>query len=148
MRIPRKIDINLRYDPRFPPNFPFWADLRGHIPQNRPNRLKFPSPKTTQNDQFGIGPLWALWGVLIYLAFLALQFVLALGNRPKGERMAYALTLWVYAFLAVYLLVCSIFLTVKAFAVSISDTLCHVCKLMLYVGSPRRVERQEHVRGY
>jgi chitin synthase len=47
----------------------------------------------------------------IYLAFLALQvsgikrlwclnfdpyvqFVLALGNRPKGERMAYALTLW------------------------------------------------------
>jgi hypothetical protein len=30
----------------------------------------------------------------IYLAFLALQFVLALGNRPKGERTAYAITLW------------------------------------------------------
>ncbi|KAG8740079.1 Chitin synthase, class 2 [Ceratobasidium sp. 414] len=29
----------------------------------------------------------------IYLAFLALQFILALGNRPKGERMAYFLTL-------------------------------------------------------
>ncbi|KAI0314805.1 glycosyltransferase family 2 protein [Amylostereum chailletii] len=51
----------------------------------------------------------------IYLAFLALQFVLALGNRPKGERMAYALTMWVYAVLAVYLLVCSLALTVKAF---------------------------------
>ncbi|KAG1874478.1 glycosyltransferase family 2 protein [Suillus subalutaceus] len=52
----------------------------------------------------------------IYLAFLGLQFVLALGNRPKGERTAYAITLWVYAFLAVYLLVCSFWLTGKAFA--------------------------------
>ncbi|KAG9317517.1 glycosyltransferase family 2 protein [Chiua virens] len=51
----------------------------------------------------------------IYLAFLALQFVLALGNRPKGERTAYAVTLWVYAFLAVYLLICSFWLTIKAF---------------------------------
>ncbi|KAG2056473.1 glycosyltransferase family 2 protein [Suillus hirtellus] len=52
----------------------------------------------------------------IYLAFLAMQFVLALGNRPKGERTAYAITLWVYAFLAVYLLVCSFWLTGKAFS--------------------------------
>ncbi|KAG2118792.1 glycosyltransferase family 2 protein [Suillus discolor] len=52
----------------------------------------------------------------IYLAFLAMQFVLALGNRPKGERTAYAVTLWVYAFLAVYLLVCSFWLTGKAFS--------------------------------
>jgi len=52
----------------------------------------------------------------IYLGFLAIQFVLALGNRPKGERMAYVITLWVYAILAVYLLTCSIALTVKAFA--------------------------------
>ncbi|KAH9077145.1 chitin synthase [Lactarius deliciosus] len=43
-------------------------------------------------------------------------FVLALGNRPKGERAAYTITLWVYAFMAVYLLVCSLALTVKAFA--------------------------------
>ncbi|EMD40851.1 glycosyltransferase family 2 protein [Gelatoporia subvermispora B] len=52
----------------------------------------------------------------IYLAFLCLQFVLALGNRPKGERAAYVVTLWVYGILAVYLLVCSFWLTVKAFA--------------------------------
>ncbi|OSC98981.1 glycosyltransferase family 2 protein [Trametes coccinea BRFM310] len=51
----------------------------------------------------------------IYLAFLALQFVLALGNRPKGERATYNITLWVYGFLAVYLLVCSWALTVVAF---------------------------------
>jgi len=30
----------------------------------------------------------------IYLSFLALQFILALGNRPKGERVAYVTTLW------------------------------------------------------
>jgi len=52
----------------------------------------------------------------IYLGFLAIQFVLALGNRPKGERTAYVITLWVYAGLAIYLLVCSLTLTVKAFA--------------------------------
>jgi hypothetical protein len=62
-----------------------------------------------------------------------MQFVLALGNRPKGERTLYAITLWyavsliflnlykltviyrVYAFLAMYLLVASLALTVKAF---------------------------------
>jgi len=52
----------------------------------------------------------------IYLSFLALQFVLALGNRPKGERAAYTITLWVYAFMALYLLVCSFWLTGKAFS--------------------------------
>jgi chitin synthase len=52
----------------------------------------------------------------IYLGFLAIQFVLALGNRPKGERTAYVITLWVYAFLALYLLVCSWALTIKAFS--------------------------------
>jgi len=51
-----------------------------------------------------------------YLTFLVLQFVLALGNRPKGERGLYVTTLWVYAFLSLYLLVCSFWLTIKAFA--------------------------------
>lgn len=51
----------------------------------------------------------------VYLSFLALQFVLALGNRPKGERFTYALTLWVFAILSVYLIVCSFWLTVRAF---------------------------------
>ncbi|KAG8859628.1 Chitin synthase, class 2 [Serendipita sp. 411] len=52
----------------------------------------------------------------IYLATLALQFVLALGNRPKGERFMYVASLWIFAFLAVYLFACSIVLTVKAFS--------------------------------
>ncbi|KAJ1311786.1 hypothetical protein OPQ81_010252 [Rhizoctonia solani] len=51
----------------------------------------------------------------IYLAFLGLQFVLALGNRPKGERLTYFITLCVFAVLSVYLIVCSLWLTVLAF---------------------------------
>lgn len=50
-----------------------------------------------------------------YLGFLALQFILGLGNRPKGERIPYAVTFWTYAILAVYLLVCSFWLTINAF---------------------------------
>ena len=53
----------------------------------------------------------------LYLAFLALQFVLALGNRPKGERLTYNITLWVFGVLSLYLLVCSLWLTVVAFKV-------------------------------
>jgi len=52
---------------------------------------------------------------LVYVFFLALQFIMALGNRPKGERIPYVVTLWVFAVLAIYLLVCSFVLTIKAF---------------------------------
>ncbi|KAL7422785.1 Chitin synthase, class 7 [Cryptotrichosporon argae] len=51
----------------------------------------------------------------IYLVFLALQFILALGNRPKGEKGIYIFTLIVFAILTLYLLVCSVILSVKAF---------------------------------
>ncbi|KAJ7124787.1 chitin synthase [Mycena crocata] len=59
-----------------------------------------------------------LFGNVIYCHWinLSLKFILALGNRPKGERFAYTLTMWVYAILAVYLLVCSFWLTATAFA--------------------------------
>jgi len=52
----------------------------------------------------------------IYLGFLALQFILGLGNRPKGERIPYTITFYAYAILAIYLLVCSFWLTANAFA--------------------------------
>jgi chitin synthase len=45
--------------------------------------------------------------------------VLALGNRPKGEKGLYILTLWTFAVLALYLVVCSVILSVEAFKVSI-----------------------------
>jgi len=46
---------------------------------------------------------------------LALQFVLALGNRPKGEKAAYLVTITVYALLSLYLIVCSFWLTYLSF---------------------------------
>lgn len=49
------------------------------------------------------------------LAFLALQVILALGNRPKAERGLYTLTMSVYAFFSVYLIFMTVILTVKAF---------------------------------
>ncbi|KAI3597856.1 chitin synthase [Moniliophthora roreri] len=59
---------------------------------------------------------WVNFGFkALYLSFLALQFILALGNRPKGERTAYAITLWVYAVLFAYLLVCAFWLTIVMF---------------------------------
>ncbi|KAF8344932.1 glycosyltransferase family 2 protein [Amanita rubescens] len=55
---------------------------------------------------------WVNSGLMwLYLVFLVMQFVLALGNRPKSERTAYSLTIWVFAILSAYLIACSFWLT-------------------------------------
>lgn len=51
----------------------------------------------------------------LYAGTLALQFVLALGNRPKGEVPTYIASFIVFGFMAYYLLVCAVILTIKAF---------------------------------
>ncbi|EST08235.2 Chitin synthase N-terminal [Kalmanozyma brasiliensis GHG001] len=50
----------------------------------------------------------------IYVFFLVLQFVLALGNRPKGEKATYIASFVVFGVLGLYLIVVSLWLTVKA----------------------------------
>ncbi|GJJ07586.1 Chitin synthase, class 7 [Clathrus columnatus] len=87
----------------------------------------------------------------IYLAFLALQdlydnanlfieFVLALGNRPKGERATYAVTLWVYAILALYLIVCSFWLTIRAFeAIHVNNDPTVLDKIRVILTGPANV---------
>ncbi|KPV74975.1 glycosyltransferase family 2 protein [Rhodotorula graminis WP1] len=52
---------------------------------------------------------------VIYLGFLALQVILALGNRPKAEKRAYTISIAVFAFFSLYLIVCTVVLTIKAF---------------------------------
>ncbi|KAL8281055.1 hypothetical protein RQP46_006413 [Phenoliferia psychrophenolica] len=52
---------------------------------------------------------------VIYLIFLALQIVLALGNRPKAEKLTYTISISVYAFFSLYLILNTVELTVKAF---------------------------------
>ncbi|KAK2463946.1 hypothetical protein APHAL10511_003997 [Amanita phalloides] len=52
----------------------------------------------------------------IYLTFLVMQFVLALGNRPKSERTAYTMTIWVFAILSAYMIACSFWLIGQSFS--------------------------------
>ncbi|CAK3745441.1 glycosyltransferase family 2 [Lecanosticta acicola] len=51
----------------------------------------------------------------VYLAFLLLQFILALGNRPKGSRWSYIVSFAVYALIQFYIIVDSFYLVVHAF---------------------------------
>ncbi|KAK4056773.1 hypothetical protein OIO90_002325 [Microbotryomycetes sp. JL221] len=52
---------------------------------------------------------------VVYLAFLGLQIILALGNRPKAERGFYTLSFSVYALFSAYLITMTVILTIKAF---------------------------------
>lgn len=47
--------------------------------------------------------------------FLALQVILALGNRPKAEKLTYTISIAVFAFFSLYLIFCTVILTIKAF---------------------------------
>ena len=47
-----------------------------------------------------------------YLAFLGLQFILALGNRPKGSRWSYIISFSYFALVMFYLTVLSVFLVI------------------------------------
>ncbi|OCL08324.1 glycosyltransferase family 2 protein [Glonium stellatum] len=51
----------------------------------------------------------------LYLGFLLLQFILALGNRPKGSRYTYITSFCVFGFIQLYIIILSIYLVVKAF---------------------------------
>jgi chitin synthase len=50
-----------------------------------------------------------------YLGFLLLQFILALGNRPKGSRVAYIISFCVFGLIQLYIIVLSMYLVVRAF---------------------------------
>jgi chitin synthase len=50
----------------------------------------------------------------IYVAFLILQFILALGNRPKGSRWTYIVSFVVFAIIQMYLLVLAFYLLITA----------------------------------
>ncbi|KAI5358267.1 putative chitin synthase, nucleotide-diphospho-sugar transferase [Septoria linicola] len=75
----------------------------------------------TSNDQrafpFGntVTPILNTIVKYIYLAFLLLQFILALGNRPKGSRWTYIISFSVYALIQFYIIVDSFYLVINAF---------------------------------
>jgi len=51
----------------------------------------------------------------LYLGCLILQFVLALGNRPKGSRYTYITSFMIFSFIQLYVIVLSLYLVVRAF---------------------------------
>ncbi|KAF1849071.1 glycosyltransferase family 2 protein [Cucurbitaria berberidis CBS 394.84] len=52
----------------------------------------------------------------IYVAFLILQFILALGNRPKGSRHSYMASFIVFGVIQAYILVLTTYLVYRAFS--------------------------------
>ncbi|EER37848.1 chitin synthase [Histoplasma capsulatum H143] len=52
----------------------------------------------------------------LYLAFLLLQFILALGNRPKGSKHSYITSFVVFGIIQLYIIVLSMYLVVRAFS--------------------------------
>lgn len=74
---------------------------------------------TNNNSAFPFGdtatPIFNTILQYIYLAFLLLQFILALGNRPKGSRIAYIISFCVFGLIQLYIIVLSMYLVVRAF---------------------------------
>ncbi len=52
----------------------------------------------------------------LYLGFLLLQFILALGNRPKGSKISYIASFIFFGIVQLYVIVDSIYLVVHAFS--------------------------------
>ena len=52
----------------------------------------------------------------LYLAFLLVQFILALGNRPKGSRVTYIISFMVFGVINAYLIVLSMYLAIRGIA--------------------------------
>ncbi|KAJ2902065.1 hypothetical protein MKZ38_001038 [Zalerion maritima] len=57
----------------------------------------------------------------LYLGFVILQFILALGNRPKGSKWQYLTSFVVFGFIQTYILVLSGYLVARAFSDPIED---------------------------
>lgn len=57
----------------------------------------------------------------LYLAFVILQFILALGNRPKGSRFTYVASYMIFGLIQGYILVLSAYLVARAFNTPIEE---------------------------
>lgn len=52
----------------------------------------------------------------MYLGFLFLQFILALGNRPRGSKFSYLVSFVVFGVIQLYVVVDALYLVVRAFS--------------------------------
>lgn len=58
----------------------------------------------------------------LYLAFLIVQFILALGNRPKGSKVTYIVSFCVFGIINLYLIVLAMYLAVRGISGSNINT--------------------------
>lgn len=82
-------------------------DLVG-TPSNSNNNSAFPFGNT-------VTPVFNTVLKYLYLAFLLLQFILALGNRPKGSKWSYIISFGLFGLIQFYVIVLSMYLVVHAF---------------------------------
>ncbi|KAF2029178.1 chitin synthase [Setomelanomma holmii] len=78
-----------------------------------------PQPATNYHGwPFGdkVTPIFNVILTYIYVSFLILQFILALGNRPKGSRHSYMASFIVFGAIQTYLLVLTVYLVYRAFS--------------------------------
>ncbi|KAI8384634.1 chitin synthase 1 [Radiomyces spectabilis] len=57
----------------------------------------------------------------IYVLLLVVQFIVAMGNRPQGFRWAYILSIVFFALLMVYIMFCTIWITVVAVQTAVNE---------------------------
>ncbi|KAM0135744.1 hypothetical protein ACHAP3_004841 [Botrytis cinerea] len=57
----------------------------------------------------------------IYLAFVITQFILALGNRPKGSQVTYLVSFVVFGFIQLYIIILSFYLVYRALRTPIGE---------------------------
>ncbi|KAG9250510.1 chitin synthase 3a [Emericellopsis atlantica] len=78
-----------------------------------------PSSSSSENHGWPFGdtatPYFNAFLKYLYLAFVILQFILALGNRPKGSRFAYIGSFIVFGIVQLYVIILSFYLVVNAF---------------------------------
>jgi chitin synthase len=78
-----------------------------------------PSATTAEHHAWPFGdtvtPIFNAVLQYIYLAFVILQFILALGNRPKGSKYTYITSFVVFALIQLYVLILSGYLVAQAF---------------------------------
>jgi len=58
----------------------------------------------------------------LYIAFVLVQFILALGNRPKGSRITYIMSFMVFGVINAYIIVLSMYLAVQGIVGAKFDT--------------------------
>lgn len=85
------------------------------------------SPTTAEHHGWPFGdsvtPIFNAVLKYIYLAFVILQFILALGNRPKGSKYTYITSFIVFALIQTYILILSGYLVARALSGDISQQL-------------------------